>query len=43
MRLHMVAQVGSTWKTFVPMSGLGGVCLAPKTELGQRILYISLL
>lgn len=35
MGTHMVAQIGSTWKTFVPMGGLGGACRASKTELGQ--------
>lgn len=42
MRLHTVAQVGSTWKTFVPMGELGGACLAPQTELGWGE-HISLL
>lgn len=42
MRLHTVAWVGGTWKTFVPMGGLGRVCLVPKTELGWG-KHISLL
>lgn len=35
VRLHTVAHVGGTWKTFVPMGGLGGACLAPQDRAGM--------